>query len=212
MMTKSFHQSLSAAVRVARLALPALALAFAAAALPVAASAQAEEAGGIASLGFSLPGLIAQLINFGILLVALQMFLYKPLLRVLDERKRRIQEGIDAAASAASAAATSEVEARRAMDAARAEGQAAVARATEAAARLREELETRARADAEQIVVRAREEIALERDQAIEQLRREFADLAITAAERVITQSLDRSAHQRLIDEVLAQSQLGGRG
>lgn len=204
MTTNSFRPSL-------RLALPALALALALVWLPVAASA-AEEPSGIASLGFSLPGLIAQLINFGILLVALQMFLYKPLLKVLDERKRRIQEGIDAAASAASAAATSEVEARRAMEGARAEGQAAVARATEAAARLREELETRARADAEQIVARAREEIVLERDQALEQLRREFADLAITAAERVIAQSLDRGAHQRLIDEVLAQSQLGGRG
>ena len=207
MTTKSFIEP----IRATRLALYALAFALTAALVPAGASA-AEEAGGIASLGFSLPGLIAQLINFGILLVALQMFLYKPLLRVLDERKRRIQEGIDAAASAASAAATSEVEARRAMEAARAEGQAAVARATEAAARLREELEARARTDAEQIVARAREEIALERDQALEQLRREFADLAITAAERVIAQSLDRSAHQRLIDEVLAESQLGGRG
>ncbi len=203
MMTQSLH-------RFARLGRP-FGLALAAAALPSVASA-AEEAGGIAALGFSLPGLITQLINFGILLVVLRMFLYGPLLKVLDERRRRIQEGINAAASAASAAASSEAEARRAMEAARAEGQAAVARATEAAARLREELETRARADAEQIVARAREEIALERDQALEQLRREFADLAIVAAERVIAQSLDRSAHQRLIDDVLAQSQLGGRG
>ena len=67
------------------------------------------------------------------------------------------------------------------------------------------------RADAEAIVSRAREEIALERDQAFEQIRREFADIAITAAERVIEQSLDRSAHQRLIDQVLAESQLGQR-
>lgn len=207
MMTQSLHRLARRTLRAWR----PLGLALAAAALPTAASA-AEEAGGIAALGFSLPGLITQLINFGILLVVLRLFLYGPLLKVLDERKRRIQEGIDAAASAASAAASSEAEARRAMEAARAEGQAAVARATEAAARLREELEARARADAEQIVARAREEIALERDQALEQLRREFADLAITAAERVIAQSLDRSAHQRLIDDVLAQSQLGGRG
>ncbi|MEI6664581.1 MAG: F0F1 ATP synthase subunit B [Chloroflexota bacterium] len=178
--------------------------------LPVAASA-AEEAGGIASLGFSLPGLITQLVNFTILLVVLRLFLYGPILKVLDERKRRIQEGIDRASEAASAAANSEVESRRAMEAARAEGQAAVARATEAAARLREELETRARAEADGIVARAREEIAQEREQAIEQIRREFADLAITAAERVIEQSLDRSAHQRLIDQVLADSQLGQR-
>jgi F-type H+-transporting ATPase subunit b len=180
------------------------------ASLPSPALAQEAE-GGIGALGFSLPGLIAQLINFTILLVVLRLFLYKPVLRLLDERRRRIQEGVEAAAAAAAAATQSETESRRALEQARAEGQEAIARAQDAAARLREELETRARAEAEQIVARAREEIALERDQAIEQLRREFAGLAIDAAERVIEQSLDRQAHQRLIDQVLAEGQLGQR-
>ena len=53
---------------------------------------------------------------------------------------------------------------------------------------------------------RARSEIALERDQAIAELRREFADLTIAAAEKVIGQSLDRNAHQRLIEQALAES------
>ncbi len=53
---------------------------------------------------------------------------------------------------------------------------------------------------------RARTEIQLERDQAIAELRGEFADLTVSAAEKVIGQSLDRQAHQRLIDEVLAES------
>jgi len=132
-----------------RRALGATALSLVVAVLPSAVSA-AEESGGIASLGFSLPGLITQLVNFAILLIALRAFLYGPILKVLDERKRRIQEGIDRAAQAASAAESSEAESRRVMDAARAEGQAAVARATDAAARLREELEARARTDAEE--------------------------------------------------------------
>ena len=73
-------------------------------------------------------------------------------------------------------------------------------------------LEERARQDAEQIVVRAREEVQAERDRAIQQLHQEFADLTITAAERVIGQSLDRSAHQRLIDEVLVSGQFSDGG
>ena len=101
MMTQSLHRL----ARLAPRAWLALGLALVATALPAVASAAEEEAGGIAALGFSLPGLITQLINFGILLVVLRLFLYGPLLKVLDERKRRIQEGIDAAASAASAAA-----------------------------------------------------------------------------------------------------------
>ena len=58
---------------------------------------------------------------------------------------------------------------------------------------------------------RARQEIQRERDIAIAQLRSEFADLTIRAAERVIGQALDADAHQRLIDEVLADSSIGGR-
>ncbi len=189
----------------------ALVLGLVLSAAPSVASA-AEESGGIASLGFNVPGLIAQLVNFTILLVVLRLALYKPLLKVLDERKRRIQEGVDRAAEAASAASASEAESRRILDEARAEGQQAIGRAQDAAARLREELEARARADAEGIVDRARAEVALERDQAIEALRREFAGLAVSAAEKVIEQSLDRQAHQRLIDQVLADGQLGQRG
>ena len=56
------------------------------------------------------------------------------------------------------------------------------------------------------LLERARNEIQLERDQAVAVLRSEFADLTVSAAEKVIGQSLDRQAHQRLIDEVLAES------
>ena len=178
------------------------------AATPALASA-AEEAGGIAALGFSLPSLVSNLINFTILLIVLRLFLYKPILRLLDERKARIQEGLERAEQAASSASASEAEAREAIEAAQQQARELVAQAQEGAASLRAELEERARADAEQIVSRAREEVQVERDQAIEQLRREFADLTITAAERVTRQSLDRAAHQRLIDEVLVEGGVG---
>ena len=168
-----------------------------------AVAAAAEEAEGIAALGFSLPALVSNLINFTILLIVLRLFLYKPVLRLLDERKARIQEGLERAEQAASEASASEIEARAAIEAAQQQGREFVAQAQEGAARLRAELEERARADADQIVTRAREEVQIERDQAIELLRREFADLTITAAERVTRQTLDRAAHQRLIDEVL---------
>lgn len=173
------------------------------------AYAAEEGGGGIAALGFNLPGLIAQLINFGLLLIILRLFLYPPLMRVLDERKRRIQEGLERAEQAAEQAQASEGEARRIMEEAREEARTTVARSQETAQRLREELVQRARADAEQIVTGAREEIQRERDQVIELLRGEFADLTIRAAERVIGQSLDRDAHQRLIDEVIVSSEFG---
>jgi F-type H+-transporting ATPase subunit b len=69
-----------------------------------------------------------------------------------------------------------------------------------------EEGRQQARVEAEQILERARGEIRLERDNAISKLRREFADLTITAAEKVIRRSLDRTAQHDLIEQVLAEA------
>ena len=89
---------------------------------------------------------------------------------------------------------------------ARQQSQALVAQAQEASNRIQEDARSQARQEAETLLERARNEIQLERDQAVAVLRSEFADLTVSAAEKVIGQSLDRQAHQRLIDEVLAES------
>ena len=189
----------------------ALVVGLAAAATPLVASAAegGESTGGIAALGISLPGLVTQLVNFAILLVVLRMFLWGPILKMLDERKQRIEEGLRASEAAASAAEQSQVAARAALEDARAEGRDLVARAQETAARLRTELEQQAQAEADRIVERARQEMEQERLQAVQALRAEFADLTVRAAERVVGQSLDRGAHQRLIDEVMVNSDFG---
>ncbi len=201
-------QTLRGLVSGSRSRVSALVVGLTAAAMPLVASA-AEESGGIAALGISLPGLVTQLINFAILLVVLRLFLWGPILKMLDERKQRIEEGLRASEAAASAAEQSQVAARAALEDARAEGRDLVARAQETAGRLRSELETQARADADRIVERARQEMEQERLQAVQALRAEFADLTVRAAERVVGQSLDRSAHQRLIDEVMVNSDFG---
>src|SRR5690606_21838534 len=142
-----------------------------------ASAGAAESSGGIAALGVNLPGLIAQLVNFTILLIVLRLSLFKPIMKVVDERKRRIEEGLQASERAADAAEASQEEPRRALEEARAEGRELIQRTQETAARLREELETQARRDAEQIVQRTRAEMELESQRAIQALRAEFADL-----------------------------------
>ena len=66
---------------------------------------------------------------------------------------------------------------------------------------------TRARQSAEEFSERARADIARERDAAINEVRAAFGDLAITAAERIIRRSIDRQAHQELIDQVLVEGE-----
>ena len=88
--------------------------------------------------------------------------------------------------------------------------QTLIVQAQQISGRIQEEARQQAHSEAEALLARARTEIQLERDGAIARLRAEFADITISAAERVIGQSLDRRAHQRLIDEVLAESSFKG--
>ncbi len=168
--------------------------------------------GGIGALGINLPSLIAQLINFTILLIVLGWAFKRFLFPMLDERRKRIQEGLEASEEAKKRLAQTETETAAELDKARQEGQGLIGQAQQMSARIQEEARLSARAEAETLLERARSEIQLERDAAIADLRREFADLTITAAERVIRRSLDRKAHQELIEEVLAEAPQGGDG
>ncbi|OGO01383.1 MAG: ATP synthase F0 subunit B, partial [Chloroflexi bacterium RBG_13_53_26] len=90
-------------------------------------------------------------------------------------------------------------------EAGRREGQAIIAQASQTADRLKEEARAEARKEAEIVIGKARAEIAMEREESFNQLRREFADLAVLAAEKVIEQSVDKKAHQQLIEKVLQE-------
>jgi F-type H+-transporting ATPase subunit b len=156
-------------------------------------------------LGINLPSLIAYLLNFVVLLGILFIFAYKPLLRVLDQRSERIRESLEAADRAREEAASSREAIEEQLTGARREGQRLLDQAREAADRFRGEEMDRARQEAETFVERARTDIQRERDAAIQEVRANFGDLAITAAERVIRQSLDRRAHEELIAQVLEE-------
>ena len=160
----------------------------------------------ITDIGINLPVLVAQTVNFVVLLTLLKLFVYKPVLNMLDQRRARIEEGLNAAQQGQESAAEAEKTAQAELDTARREGQNIVQNAQQAAQRLQEEGRVAAAQQTEAMLERARSEIGLERDQAIAELRREFADLTIAAAEKIIGQSLDRGAHQRLIEQALAES------
>lgn len=163
-------------------------------------------------LGVNLPGLITQVISFVILFAVLYRLLHRPILRMLDERSKRISESLEAAQTARDQAARSEEAMQQQLEAARAEGQQLIAQAREVADRFRIEELAKAREEIAAERARARADIQREGDVTIEQVRREFAGLAIAAAERIIERSLDQSAHQDLIEKVLEESSQIPRG
>jgi len=161
---------------------------------------------GIGALGLNLPALVAQLVSFTLLLVVFRAFLYKPVIRMLDERKKRIQEGLDATEEAKQRLSQTEQEVAKELEKARQQGQEQIAQAQQIAARIQEDARQGAREEAEQLLARARSEFELEKNNAIAALRREFASFTIGAAERVIKEELNPEKHRRLIEEVLAEA------
>ncbi len=162
--------------------------------------------GGLAGLGINLPTLLAQIVNVVILLVVLYFVAYKPVMRMLDERSRRIKDSMEQADAIREQAARTEEEVKRQLAAASKEGQERIDKSVKAGEEIREKARQSARQEAEALVARARDEIKRERDEAISELRKEVADLTIAAAEKVIDRSLDKKAHRDLIDKVLEES------
>jgi len=162
--------------------------------------------GGLADLGINLPTLLAQIINFAILFGLLYLVAYKPLMRMLDERSRKIKESMEQTEAIKEQAARAEQETKERIEAASKEGQEVIARAIRTGEELRQQAQQEARQEGEALIARARTEIQRERDDAIDELRKEFADLTIMAAEKVIERSLDKDAHRQLIDKVLEES------
>lgn len=157
------------------------------------------------ALGIDLPRLLTFLVGFTVIAVFLRMFLYGPIIRMLDQRADRIRDSLEAAENARAEAASSAERVEQELANARREGQELIAEARDAAGRLREQEAERTRAQVDEMLDRAREEIRRERSAAVEEVRSEFAGIAILAAERIVEQSLDENAHRELIDRVLEE-------
>lgn len=160
------------------------------------------------ALGINIPGLVAQIINFSLLMLVLSALMYKPVTKMLDERASRIRESLQKAEEVKREAERTEQQFQARLQEARQEGQGLIAQAAKTGERLIEEARHKAREEGEALLVRARSEIEMERDRAITELQKRFADLTVLAASKVIGKSLDKDAHARLIEEVLEE----GRG
>jgi len=162
--------------------------------------------GGLANLGINLPTLLAQIVNFVILFGLLYLVAYKPIMRILDERSRKVKESMEQTEFIKQQAEQAEEEAKKRIEAASKEGQEVIARAARTGEEVGRQAQQEARQEAETLITRARVEIQRERDDAIDELRKQFADLTILAAGKVIDRSLDKETHRQLINKVLEEA------
>jgi F-type H+-transporting ATPase subunit b len=161
---------------------------------------------GLSELGINGASLLAQLVNFGILLVLLYLIAYKPILRIIDQRSEKVKESLAQTEDVKLQAEQAEQEIKGKLEQVSKQSQEVIDRAAKTGEEIRQRAMEEAKEEAKALVTRARVEIKRESDEVIEQLRREYADLTVLAAEKIIDKSLDKNAHKDLIDKVMDES------
>jgi len=152
-------------------------------------------------LGINPGFLLSQVVNFLILFAGLYFLLWKPILKMLDQRKERIQQGLEDAERAREERERAQAEFDRRLEEAAQEREMIIARAREEAQEERKAILAEAEQEAKRALIGAREEAQLERERILEDLRGQVAVLAIAAANRLIGEALDEERQRRLVDE-----------
>jgi F-type H+-transporting ATPase subunit b len=159
----------------------------------------------LGTLGINLPLFLAQLVNVAIILVVLRMWVFKPLGKLLEERRAKIEAGLANAVEADkrlvsakeqedAVVAEARAEARKIVEDSRAMGEQARAAQVEQAKR-----------DVDAQVEEAKAKIQTERSHALEAVRRETAELVVAATRKVSASSLDDKAHRAAVEQAIKE-------
>jgi F-type H+-transporting ATPase subunit b len=148
--------------------------------------------------------------NFLLFLAIIWTFAFKPVSKMLDERKRRIEQGLKDAEQARRDRENAEAERVATLAEARRESNEILARAQRVAQETRDADIAATKQELERLRERAAAEIEAEKTRAITELRAEVADLALEAAGRVIGETMTSERERRLVEEFLRSSALDG--
>ena len=162
------------------------------------------------ALGINLGFFIVQLFNFIIVVIVLTAWAYNPIVKMLNDRKQKIAQGLEDARVAAEARANAEKEAQKIIAAAQADANRRVAEATERAEKAAADVRAAAEQERTRLFQSGQEDAALERNRILADLRGQVAALAIAAANKVIGEALDEKRQHALIEEFFSGVK-GGR-
>ena len=156
------------------------------------------------ALGINLNLFLAQLINFGIVVALLTFFLYRPVLNMLNERTKRIEDSLRQADQVQQQLANAKRDYEAEIAKARQEAAAIVSQAQERAKAQEAEIILQARREADRLREEGRVQAGQERDQLLREAKGQIAELVTLTASRVLGAELQSKGHDQLIEESLA--------
>lgn len=165
----------------------------------------------IDKLGIDLKLLIAQAVNFLILLAILTKLIYKPILNVLDKRKKMIEENVENTQKIEERLAKIEEEKDKIMSEASEAAMAAVEKAKKEAEEEKQKILTNAKKEISSLAERYRGQLQEEKKQMLQEIKGEIAALIVQSSEKIIKKEFKKDDQKRLeeaIKDELASAKL----
>jgi F-type H+-transporting ATPase subunit b len=157
------------------------------------------------TFGFNMPLFISQVISFVIVAVLLRKFAYQPILKVLLERRERIESGLKNAEKIKAELARTEAQRQEILAKANTDANRLIEEARAAAAKVQEQETQRAISMAEGIIAKAREAAEADRARMLTELRREVGQLVVKTTAQVTGKVLTMDDQRRLAEETNKQ-------
>jgi F-type H+-transporting ATPase subunit b len=155
------------------------------------------------TFGVNWQHLIAQIISFGIVCLLLQKLAYRPVLAMLEERRRRIAEGLENAEKIKTALATTESRRAEVLTEASVQATKLIQDARAAAAIVKQQEIQKATAAAQEIIAKGRESVERERERMLAELKREVGRLVVQTTAAVTGKILTPEDQTRLAEETV---------
>ncbi len=149
--------------------------------------------------------LFGQAISFAFFVWFCMKFVWPPIMAALEERKKKIADGLAAAERGVKEQVLAEERAKELLGEAKQEAAGIIAQAQKRASEIVDEAKETARTEGERIVAAANAEIEQEINRAKEQLRGQVASIAVAGAGKVLGREIDDKAHDSLLKDLVAQ-------
>jgi F-type H+-transporting ATPase subunit b len=148
--------------------------------------------------------LLAQALVFALFIWFTARFIWPPILRAVDARRKKIAEGLADAERSAKSIEEARQQAAKMQAEARTQGQSIVAESERRAQEIVDEAKVQAKVEGDRIVAAARAEAAQAMQQAKSALRDQVAVLAVAGAEQILKREVNAQAHAQLLNELKA--------
>lgn len=149
--------------------------------------------------------LIGQMLSFAVFVWFCMKLVWPPLIKAIEERQKRIADGIEEAARAAKDLDLAQGKAKEQLRLAKQQATEIIEQANRRRNQIVEDAQVEARAERDKILAQGQVELEAERNRAREELRGQVATLAVAGAEQILKRSVDAQAHADILDKLASE-------